>query len=133
MKYILAALAALVIMLGLWGYAGHNQAKALRTDLGNAQVALQGYERATALLQEDAQRIRKTLTARAVYAEALLIKRNTENASLKEALGASPDWATAPIPDGVRKALGDTTAGNPFAAPSEPAGGLRSAEPKHPP
>lgn len=105
MKYLLGILLAALLGVGLWGWNATNRAVAAQTQADQYQRSLMLSEASVKALVENAANTEKALTARAVYAEALLVKRKKENATLAAALKANRDWAAVPIPDGVFDAL----------------------------
>ena len=68
---------------------------------GEYRRSLEGLERAVAAQAKSDQAARESLENRAKRAEQLASKAQKENHALREALEASRDWATEPIPGSV--------------------------------
>ncbi len=69
------------------------------------QGSLESLQRAVAAQAKSDQAARESLANRAKRAEELAAKTKKENHALQEALRASPDWASEPVPDSVRNAI----------------------------
>lgn len=74
---------------------------------GEYQRSLESLERAVAAQAKSDKAARESLENRAKRAEALAAKTEKENHALQEALAASPDWTSEPIPNGVLDAIRD--------------------------
>ena len=110
---ILYGITALILALAIGGAAvqTHRLRKAENRAVEAAKLAetyrgsLESLERAVAAQAKSEQAVREALENRAKKAEQLASKAKKENHALKEALKANGDWATQPIPGGVRNAI----------------------------
>ena len=110
---LLYGITALILALALGGFAvqTHRLSKAENRAVEATKLAveyqrsLEGLERAVAAQAKSDKAARESLENRAKRAEALAAKTKKENHALQEALAASPDWASQPVPDRVRNAI----------------------------
>ena len=110
---LLYGITALILALAIGGAAvqtarlskAENRAVEATKLAGEYQRSLESLERAVAAQAKSDKLARESLEKRANVAEQLAAKAKKENHDLKEALAASPDWASQPIPDGVRDAI----------------------------
>ena len=110
---LLYGITALILALALGGFAvqtarlgkAENRAVEATNLAGEYQRSLESLERAVAAQAKSDKAARESLENRAKKAEQLASKAQKENHALKEALEANRDWATEPIPAGVRDAL----------------------------
>lgn len=112
---LLYGITALILALALGGFAvqthrlskAENRAVEATNLAGEYQRSMESLERAVAAQAKSDQAARESLENRAKRAEALAAKTKKENHDLQEALAASPDWASQPLPDGVLDAIRD--------------------------
>ena len=110
---LLYGITAVILALAIGGAAvqTHRLSKAENRAVEAAKLAegyrgsLESLERAVAAQAKSEKAARESLEKRAKVAEQLAAKTKKENHDLKEALAASPDWASQPIPDRVRNAI----------------------------
>ena len=110
---LLYGITALILALAIGGVAvqTHRLSKAENRAVEAAKLAevyqgsLESLERAVAAQAKSDKAARESLENRAKKAEVLAAKTKKENHALKEALKANGDWATQPIPAGVRNAI----------------------------
>ena len=110
---LLYGITALLLALALGGFAVQTArlSKAENRAVEAAKLAegdrgsLESLERAVAAQAKSDKAARESLEKRAKVAEQLAAKTKKENHDLKEALAASPDWASQPVPDRVRNAI----------------------------
>lgn len=110
---LLYGITALLLALALGGFAvqtqrlwkAENRAVVATKMAGEYQRSLESLERAVAAQAKSDKAARESLEKRAKVAEQLAAKTKKENHDLKEALAASPDWASQPVPDRVRNAI----------------------------
>ena len=110
---LLYGITALLLALALGGFAvqthrlgkAENRAVEATKLAGEYQHSLESLERAVAAQAKSDKAARESLEKRAKVAEQLAAKTKKENHDLKEALAASPDWASQPVPDRVRNAI----------------------------
>ena len=113
MTRLLYGITALILALALGGFAvqthrlskAENRAVEATKLAGEYQRSLESLERAVAAQAKSDKAARESLENRANRAEALAAKTKKENHALQEALAASPDWASQPVPDRVRNAI----------------------------
>ena len=113
MTRLLYGITALILALALGGFAvqthrlskAENRAVEATKLAGEYQRSLESLERAVAAQAKSDKATRELLEKRAKRAEALAAKTKKENHALQEALAASPDWASEPIPDSVLNAI----------------------------
>ena len=113
MTRLLYGITALILALALGGFAvqthrlskAENRAVEATKLAGEYQRSLESLERAVAAQAKSEKAARESLENRAKRAEALAAKTKKENHALQEALAGSPDWASQPVPDGVRNAI----------------------------
>ena len=106
---LLYGITALILALALGGFAvqTHRLSKAQNRAVEATQLAgeykgsLASLEAAVEARAKSDQAARIALQERAKKAELLAAKTKKENHALQEALAASPDWASEPIPAGV--------------------------------
>ena len=110
---LLYGITALILALAVGGFAvqthrlskAENRAVEATKLVGEYQRSLESLERAVAAQAKSDKAARESLVNRAKRAEELVAKTKKENHALQEALAASPDWASQPIPDRVRNAI----------------------------
>lgn len=110
---LLYGITAVILALAIGGAAvqTHRLSKAENRAVEAAKLAegyrgsLESLERAVAAQAKSEKAAREALVNRAKRAEQLASKAQKENHALKEALEANRDWATEPIPHGVRDAI----------------------------
>ena len=110
---ILYGITAAILALAIGGAAvqtyrlgkAENRAVEATKLAGEYQRSLESLERAVAAQAKSEKAARESLENRAKRAEALAAKTKKENHALQEALAASPDWASQPVPDRVRNAI----------------------------
>lgn len=113
MTRLLYGITAVILALALGGFAvqthrlskAENRAVEATKLAGEYQRSLESLERAVAAQAKSDKAARESLENRAKRAEALAAKTKKDNHALQEALAASPDWASQPIPDRVRNAI----------------------------
>ena len=113
MTRLLYGITALILALALGGFAvqthrlskAENRAVEATKLAGEYQRSMESLERAVAAQAKSDKAARESLENRAKRAEALAAKTKKENHALQEALAASPDWASQPVPDSVRNAI----------------------------
>ena len=113
MTRLLYGITALILALALGGFAvqthrlskAENRAVEATKLAGEYQRSLESLERAVAAQAKSDKAARESLENLAKKAEALAAKTKKENHALQEALAASPDWASQPVPDRVRNAI----------------------------
>ena len=113
MTRLLYGITAVILALALGGFAvqthrlskAENRAVEATKLAGEYQRSLESLERAVAAQAKSDKAARESLENRAKRAEALAAKTKKENHALQEALAASPDWASQPVPDRVRNAI----------------------------
>ena len=113
MTKLLYGITALLLALALGGFAvqthrlskAENRAVEATKLAGEYQRSLESLERAVAAQAKSEKAARESLEKRAKVAEQLAAKTKKENHALQEALAASPDWASQPVPDRVRNAI----------------------------
>ena len=113
MTKLLYGITDLLLALALGGFAvqtarlskAENRAVEATKLAGEYQHSLESLERAVAAQVKSDKLARESLEKRAKVAEQLAAKTKKENHDLKEALAASPDWASRPVPDRVRNAI----------------------------
>lgn len=110
---LLYGITALILAIAVGGFAwqterlrkAENRAVEAVKLAGEYQRSLEGLERAVAAQAKSDKAARESLENRAKRAEALAAKTQKENHALQEALVASPDWASEPIPGSVLDAI----------------------------
>lgn len=115
MTKLLYGITAMILAIAVGGFAwqterlrkAENRAVEAVKLVGEYQHSLAALERAVAAQAKSDKAARESLENRARRAEALAAKTKKENHALQEALIASPDWASEPIPDSVRNAIRD--------------------------
>ena len=113
MTRLLYGITAVILALALGGFAvqthrlskAENRAVEATKLAGEYQRSMESLERAVAAQAKSDKAARESLENRAKRAEALAAKTKKENHALQEALAASPDWASQPVPDRVRNAI----------------------------
>lgn len=119
-RYLIAFLLSALALVGAWGWQGQNAAKAARTQAEQYQRSYEDEKRAREAVIAQAKADEKVLLARVAQAEARKPTIKKVDREVKQAVEASPEWAGAPVPDGVRSAL--SSAGLvPKGVPSSPA------------
>jgi uncharacterized protein HemX len=119
-KYLLAFLVSALALVGAWGWQGQNAAKEARTRADQYQRSYEAEKLAREAVIKQAQVDEEVLLARVAQAEARKPTIKKVDREVKDAVKANPEWASAPVPDGVRAAL--TSAGLvPKGVPSSPA------------
>ena len=113
MTRLLYGITALILAIALGGFAvqthrlskAENRAVEATKLAGEYEGSLRSLEAAVEAQAKSDKAARELLEQRAKRAEALAAKTKKENHALQEALAASPDWASQPIPDRVRNAI----------------------------
>jgi folate-dependent phosphoribosylglycinamide formyltransferase PurN len=100
-KWFIAALVLIVVVLGLgwYSYSQHSKAAALslQVDSLNSQLAI-----AKKLATAD----RNSIEQRSLDAQAAKQRKELADEATKKALKSNPDWATSVVPDDVLDAIG---------------------------
>ena len=113
MTRLLYGITAVILALALGGFAvqthrlgkAENRAVEATKLAGEYQRSMESLERAVAAQAKSDKAARESLENRAKRAEALAAKTKKENHALQEALAASPDWASQPVPNAVKEAI----------------------------
>ena len=104
-KYLLAFLLSALALVGAWGWQGQNAAKAARTQAYLYKGRYEQEKLAREAVSKQAKVDEKVLLAHVAKAEARKPTIKKVAREVKQAVEANPEWASAPVPDGVRKAL----------------------------
>ena len=110
---LLYGITAVILALAIGGAAvqthrlskAENRAVEATKKAEEAQGSLESLERAVAAQAKSDKAARESLENRAKRAEQLASNTQKEKHALKEALEANRDWATEPIPAGVRESI----------------------------
>jgi hypothetical protein len=100
-KYLLAALAAVAVALGGWGYYGHYRNLKLKETITTHELTIGNQAIAIRELHSKQKRDTAVLRDMAARSAALATKQKETDHALSKALAANSEWASTPIPPDV--------------------------------